>query len=131
MSNKKPKVSRSQIAGGTKLQLLPDSPLTKSLKTEHFDLLDPNTFEVDVSASTATISVANPVDSQLQDDTADDYIDSEAVDAPHYPAPNIEDISVLSKTLKTDANGKQYWEFKFRVLNKMGDRTMGAGGYVA
>ena len=130
MSNKKPKISSSQIVGGAKIQLLPDDPLTKILKTEHFDLLDPNSFQVDITDSTVTLTDKNPSDSQIPDEIVPED-PNVTPDVPEYPAPNIEDISVLSQTLKTDASVKQYWEFKFRVINKMGDRTIRAGGYVA
>lgn len=113
MSDKTRKPS-SATAKPQKLFLFPGDPLIQTLKPDYYVIVDPSTFQ-QVPA------------------TGDG--DEEPVDPPWPPPanefepPNLEDITLVSKTMVTDKNKNQYIEFVFNIKNHVGDSVVGVNAY--
>jgi hypothetical protein len=123
MVRKNPKIGKSQIAGGIKVQLPLDSPLIGILKTDQYDVVNLYTSEVDKT-----------------------YVPEEGSDGPPDPppepvlAPNLEDITLIGKTGKRyssgsiitdpeiyyDSNNNRFLRVTFEVKNSVGDIVKGA-----
>jgi len=124
MVRKNPKIGKSQIAGGIKVQLPLDSPLIGILKTDQYDLVNLYTNQVDKT-----------------------YVPSEEdpFDPPGPPpepglAPNLEDIVLIGATGKRyssgqvitdpeiyyDSNNNRLLKVTFEVKNSVGDIVKGA-----
>jgi hypothetical protein len=123
MVRKNPKIGKSQIAGGIKVQLPLDSPLIGILKTDQYDVVNLYTNEVDKT-----------------------YVPEEGSDGPPGPppepalAPNLEDITLIGKTGKRyssgaiitdpeiyyDSNNNRFLRVTFEVKNSVGDIVKGA-----
>jgi hypothetical protein len=141
MVRKNPKIGKSQIAGGIKVQLPLDSPLIGVLKTDQYDVVNLYTNQV-----VQSFVPGNPgeggeiVDPCLEDNTqfgCPGYVDP--VD-PGLPAPNLEDIVLIGSTGKRyssgqiitdpeiyyDANNNRFLKVTFEVKNSVGDTVKGA-----
>jgi hypothetical protein len=123
MVRKNPKIGKSQIAGGIKVQLPLDSPLIGILKTDQYDVVNLYTNQVDKT-----------------------YVPEEGFDGPPDPppepvfAPNLEDITLIGKTGKRyssgavitdpeiyyDSNNNRLLKVTFEVKNSAGDTVKGA-----
>ena len=123
MVRKNPKIGKSQIAGGIKVQLPLDSPLIGILKTDQYDVVNLYTNEVDKT-----------------------YVPGEGSDGPPEPPPepalaqNLEDITLIGKTGKRyssgaiitdpeiyyDSNNNRFLRVTFEVKNSVGDIVKGA-----
>lgn len=124
MVRKNPKIGKSQIAGGIKVQLPLDSPLIGVLKTDQYDVVNLYTNQVDKT-----------------------YVpEEEGSDGPPEPppepviAPNLEDIVLIGATGKRyssgqvitdpeiyyDSNNNRLLKVTFEVKNSVGDTVKGA-----
>jgi hypothetical protein len=104
----------SASAKPQKLFLFPDDPLIKTLKPDYYVIVDPNSFEQVV------------VDGE--GDSGGDVVDPPPLPG-EFEAPNLEDITLVSKKLVTDKNKNQYVEFVFNVKNHVGDSVVGVNVY--
>lgn len=124
MVRKNPKIGKSQIAGGIKVQLPLDSPLIGVLKTDQYDVVNLYTNQVDKTYVPG------------EDDTY------EPPEPPTEPviAPNLEDIVLIGATGKRyssgqvitdpeiyyDSNNNRLLKVTFEVKNSVGDTVKGA-----
>jgi hypothetical protein len=96
MTKKNPRIGKSQIAGGVKVQLPIDSPLIGVLKTDQYDVVNLYTNQVD-----RTYVATTPDDGDEDGNTG-----GEGRDETKYPEPttfpNLEDITLIG------ANGTRY-----------------------
>ena len=98
-----------------KVKLFADDPLTKVLKKEHWDLVDPFTFQLDEGASSTL-----PKDKFTFEVTIGDDNESEVEDPgkEKLKAPNLEDITVDgSSGTYIDASGKTRSRVVFKITN--------------
>ena len=103
----------SETAKEKKLLLFPGDPLIQALKPDHYVIVDPGSFEPEqffVEGSEEVVDPPLPLPGELD-------------------APNLEDITLVSKKLVTDKNKNQYIEFVFNVKNHVGDSVVGANVY--
>jgi hypothetical protein len=104
----------SETAKEKKLLLFPGDPLIQALKPDHYVIVDPGSFEPEqffVEGSEEVVVVPPlPVPGELD-------------------APNLEDITLVSKKLVADKNKNQYIEFVFNVKNHVGDSVVGVNVY--
>ena len=106
----------SSTAKPQKLLLFPGDPLIKTLKPDHYVIVDPSTLEASVSG----IPNGDEGDSGSEDG------DPTLTDV---EPPNLEDITLVSKKLITDKDKTQYIEFVFNIKNHVGDTVVGVNGY--
>jgi hypothetical protein len=130
MATKKPRIGKSQVAGGVKVQLPIDSPLIGVLKTDQYDVVNVYTNKVDL-----TYVASSPSDS---DDDDDDDSYTEPIET--STAPNLEDIVLIGTTGKRyssgqtitdpeiyyDANNNRLLKVTFEVKNSVGEIVKGA-----
>jgi hypothetical protein len=131
MATKKPRIGKSQVAGGVKVQLPIDSPLIGVLKTDQYDVVNVYTNKVDL-----TYVASSPSDSDDDDDDDDSY--TEPIET--STAPNLEDIVLIGTTGKRyssgqtitdpeiyyDANNNRLLKVTFEVKNSVGEIVKGA-----
>jgi len=131
MATKKPRIGKSQVAGGVKVQLPIDSPLIGVLKTDQYDVVNVYTNQVD-----KTYVASSPDDNDDPDDPIDDPDDPIDVS----DAPNLEDIVLIGTTGKRyssgqtitdpeiyyDSNNNRMLRVKFEIKNSVGDVVKGA-----
>jgi hypothetical protein len=126
MARKNPKIGKSQIAGGIKVQLPLDSPLIGVLKTDQYDVVNLYTNRVTLP--------------MLPGDGEEDPF--EPPNPPPEPAiaPNLEDIVLIGATGKRyssgevitdpeiyyDSNNNRLLKVTFEVKNSVGDIVKGA-----
>lgn len=131
MTKKNPRIGKSQIAGGVKVQLPIDSPLIGVLKTDQYDVVNLYTNQVD-----KTYVPTSPDDGDFDPD--DPSVEVE----PEEPvgAPNLEDIVLIGATGKRyssgqtitdpeiyyDSNNNRMLKVTFEVKNSIGDIVKGA-----
>jgi hypothetical protein len=131
MTKKNPRIGKSQIAGGVKVQLPLDSPLIGVLKTDQYDVVNLYTNQVD-----KTYVPTSPDDGETDPD------DPTIPDDPAEPvgAPNLEDIVLIGATGKRyssgqtitdpeiyyDSNNNRMMKVTFEVKNSVGDTVKGA-----
>jgi hypothetical protein len=131
MATKKPRIGKSQVAGGVKVQLPLDSPLIGVLKTDQYDVVNVYSNKVD-----KTYVPTSP------DDGGTDPDDPTLPDDPEEPAgaPNLEDIVLIGTTGKRyssgqtitdpevyyDANNNRLLRVTFEVKNSVGETVKGA-----
>lgn len=135
MGYKNQKISKSQIAGGVKVQLPKDSPLIGVLKTDQYDIVDIFSSEVE-----RTFSPSNPGQSSPSFDIARDAFGN-AIDVESFlSAPNLEDITLIGKSGKRyssgqtitdpdiyyDTNNNRFLKVKFEIKNSVGETVTGA-----
>jgi hypothetical protein len=120
MVRKNPKIGKSQIAGGIKVQLPLDSPLIGVLKTDQYDVVNLYTNQVDKTYVPGEDDTYEPPEPVL--------------------APNLEDITLIGKTGKRyssgaiitdpeiyyDSNNNRFLRVTFEVKNSVGDVVKGA-----
>lgn len=131
MAKKNPRIGKSQIAGGVKVQLPKDSPLIGILKTDQYDVVNVYTNQVD-----KTYVPSSPDDNGDPDDLGDGT-DDEVYDL--SDAPNLEDIVLIGTTGKRyssgqtitdpevyyDANNNRLFRVTFEVKNSVGEIVKG------
>lgn len=131
MATKKPRIGKSQVAGGVKVQLPIDSPLIGILKTDQYDIVNVFTEKVD-----KTYVASSPADSD--DDLPDDDFPDDDIDT--SDAPNLDDIVLIGTTGKRyssgqtitdpeiyyDANNNRLLRVTFEVKNSVGEIVKGA-----
>lgn len=132
MVKKNPKIGKSQIAGGVKVQLPKDSPLIGVLKTDQYDIVNLYTNEVDKSY---VPSLPDTGEAGLGEIVLDETSPGEIGIA----APNLEDITLIGKTGKRyssgqtitdpdiyyDTNNNRFLKVKFEIKNSVGDIVTG------
>jgi|688.fasta_scaffold57978_3 hypothetical protein len=132
MATKKPRIGKSQVAGGVKVQLPLDSPLRKVLKTDQYDLVNIYTDRVD-----KTYVASSPDDNEDIEDDDDDTTPDEPIDT--SDAPNLEDIVLIGTTGKRyssgqtitdpeiyyDGNNNRLFRVTFEVKNSVGEIVKG------
>lgn len=130
MATKKPRIGKSQVAGGVKVQLPIDSPLIGVLKTDQYDVVNVYTNKVDL-----TYVASSPADSDEDDENDDTEPDPIDVSG----APNLEDIVLIGTTGKRyssgqtitdpeiyyDANNNRLFRVTFEVKNSVGEVVKG------
>jgi hypothetical protein len=131
MATKKPRIGKSQVAGGVKVQLPIDSPLIGILKTDQYDIV--NVFTEKVDKTYVASSPADSDEDENDDDFPDDPIDTS-------DAPNLDDIVLIGTTGKRyssgqtitdpeiyyDANNNRLLRVTFEVKNSVGEIVKGA-----
>jgi hypothetical protein len=131
MVKKNPRIGKSQIAGGVKVQLPADSPLIGILKTDQYDVVNIYTNTVD---KTYLPTLPGDPDDDLDDDTGDEGGET------GLAAPNLEDITLIGTTGKRyssgqtitdpeiyyDSNNNRFLRVKFEVKNSVGEIVKGA-----
>jgi hypothetical protein len=116
MSNQKQQASKSPKA--KKLLLFPGDKLIEVLNPDLYIIVDPSTL------TQAEIQGIQDDNEAFLDDVEEDFeVEVE------LGAPNLEDITLISKTMVTDGNKNQYVEFKFNVKNHVGAEVVGVNGY--
>jgi hypothetical protein len=132
MVKKNPKIGKSQIAGGVKVQLPKDSPLIGVLKTDQYDIVDLYTNEVDKSYV--------PSLPDTGEDPGETVLGETSPGETGIAAPNLEDITLIGKTGKRyssgqtitdpdiyyDTNNNRFLKVKFEIKNSVGDIVTGA-----
>jgi hypothetical protein len=108
-----------------KLKLFEDDPLTKVLKKEHWDLVDPFTFQIDEGPVGTT-----PKDKFTFEVTIGDGNEDEPEDPglTKLKAPNLEDITVVKSEIYFDQKNTPRARFIFNVKNSVGDDVIGVYG---
>jgi len=131
MATKKPRIGKSQIAGGVKVQLPVDSPLIGVLKTDQYDVVNVYTNQID-----KTYIASSPDNNDDPDENDDNYPD-DPIDT--SDAPNLEDIVLIGTTGKRyssgqtitdpeiyyDANNNRLLRVTFEVKNSVGETVKG------
>jgi hypothetical protein len=131
MATKKPRIGKSQIAGGVKVQLPIDSPLIGVLKTDQYDVVNIYTNQID-----KTYIASSPDNNDDPDENDDNYPD-DPIDT--SDAPNLEDIVLIGTTGKRyssgqtitdpeiyyDANNNRLLRVTFEVKNSVGETVKG------
>ena len=131
MAKKNPRIGKSQIAGGVKVQLPKDSPLIGILKTDQYDVVNVFTNQVDKTY------VPSSPDYNGDPDDLGDGPDDEVYDL--SDAPNLEDIVLIGTTGKRyssgqtitdpevyyDANNNRLFRVTFEVKNSVGEIVKG------
>lgn len=113
-----------------KLKLFEDDPLVKVLKKEHYDVVDPFTFNISLDeAGTLPKSefTFSAVVGDDNEDGADDSGDS-SEKVQKLDAPNLEDISLVKSEIYYDQKKVPHVRFVFNVKNHVGDEVIGAYG---
>jgi hypothetical protein len=132
MVKKNPKIGRSQVAGGVKVQLPKDSPLIGVLKTDQYDIVDLYTNQVERTYVPSLPDAQGDGTFVVEEDVVDEAIDLQA--------PNLEDITLIGKNgtryssgqtitdpdIYYDANNNRFLKVKFEVKNSVGDIVTGA-----
>lgn len=106
-----------------KLKLFEDDPLTKVLKKEHWDKVDPFTFDFDESASSTLPKDKFTFEVKIGEDN-----DDEEEDLSKLKAPNLEDISVVKSEIYFDQKNIPRARFIFNVKNSGGEDVVGVYG---
>ena len=131
MAKKNPRIGKSQVAGGVKVQLPMDSPLIGILKTDQYDVVNVYTNQVDKTY------VPSSQDDNGDPDDLGDGPDDEVYDL--SDAPNLEDIVLIGTTGKRyssgqtitdpevyyDANNNRLFRVTFEVKNSVGEIVKG------
>lgn len=135
MGYKNKKISKSQVAGGIKVQLPKDSPLIGILKTDQYDIVDLFTSEVEKTFASSNPGQDSPFSDILRD-AFGNPIEFESL----LVAPNLEDITLIGKTGKRyssgqtitdpdiyyDTNNNRFLKVKFEIKNSVGETVTGA-----
>lgn len=132
MVKKNPKIGKSQIAGGVKVQLPKDSPLIGVLKTDQYDIVNLYTNEVDKSYVPSLPDTGEAGSGEI-------VLDETSPGEIGIAAPNLEDITLIGKTGKRyssgqtitdpdiyyDTNNNRFLKVKFEIKNSVGDIVTG------
>ena len=132
MATKKPRIGKSQIAGGVKVQLPKDSPLINVLKTDQYDIVNIYTNKIDKTYLASSPDYNEDPEDDNYDTTPDEPIDI-------LDAPNLEDIVLIGTTGKRyssgqtitdpeiyyDANNNRLLRVTFEVKNSIGEIVKG------
>jgi hypothetical protein len=131
MATKKPRIGKSQVAGGVKVQLPIDSPLIGVLKTDQYDVVNVYSNKVDL-----TYVATSPADGEGDEGDDDDNY-TEPIET--STAPNLEDIVLIGTTGKRyssgqtitdpeiyyDENNNRLLKVTFEVKNSVGEIVKG------
>ena len=114
----------SATAKEKKLLLFPGDPLINVLKPDHYVIVDPGSLDVifNSSADASDEDPDDPDDPNNPDDPEDPFVNN-------LKAPSLSDITLVSKTMITDKNNNQFFEFVFNVKNSGGSTVIGVEGY--
>lgn len=132
MATKKPRIGKSQIASGVKVQLPLDSPLKDVLKKDQYDFVNIYTNQTD-----KTYIASSPDDNGDIEDDDDDTAPDEPIET--SDAPNLEDIVLIGTTGKRyssgqtitdpeiyyDSNNNRLFRVTFEVKNSVGEIVKG------
>lgn len=118
MSNEK--IQPSKISKPKKLLLFPGDKLIGVLNPDLYIIVDP---------STLTQAEIEGIQEGLEGFVDDTGGEVDVVIEPEFDAPNLEDITLVSKTMVTDGNKNQFVEFKFNIKNHVGSEVVGVNGY--
>jgi hypothetical protein len=132
MTKKNPRIGKSQVAGGVKVQLPIDSPLIGVLKTDQYDVVNLYTNQVD-----KTYVPTSPDDGDENPNDPGDGLDDPAEPV---GAPNLEDIVLIGSTGKRyssgetitdpeiyyDSNNNRMLKVTFEIKNSIGETVKGA-----
>jgi len=130
MAKKNPRIGKSQVAGGVKVQLPVDSPLIGVLKTDQYDVVNIYTNTVD---RTYLPTLPGDLDDDPDDGTGEEGGETDLA------APNLEDITLIGATGKRyssgqiitdpeiyyDSNNNRFLRVKFEVKNSVGEIVKG------
>ena len=133
MTKKNPRIGKSQIAGGVKVQLPIDSPLIGVLKTDQYDVVNLYTNEVD-----KTYVATNPGDEDPDGPGTEDPGDGSTETDPTI-FPNLEDITLIGANgtryssgqtitdpeIYHDSNNNRKFKVTFEVKNNSGEIVKG------
>jgi hypothetical protein len=116
MSNvKKPASDSAKVK---KILLFPGDPLINTLKPDYYIIVEPSTLNVIFDSGVDPgEGVTDPEEEEEEEEKSG------------LKAPSLSDITLVSKTMVTDANKNQYVEFVFNVKNSGGDTVVGVNGY--
>ena len=131
MVRKNPKIGKSQIAGGVKVQLPLDSPLIGVLKTDQYDVVNLYTNQV--------VQSFIPTDPDDEEEVVEP-VPEPIPDPEPVGAPNLSDIVLIGATGKRyssgqtitdpevyyDSNNNRLLRVTFEVKNSIGDIVKGA-----
>lgn len=118
MSNEK--LQSSKVPKSKKLLLFPGDKLIGILNPDLYIIVDPSTL------TQAEIQGIQDGNDDILDETGGE---TEVVIEAEFDAPNLEDITLISKKMVTDGNKNQFVEFKFNVKNHVGSEVVGVNGY--
>lgn len=119
MSNQKQQAAKAPKS--KKLLLFPGDKLIGVLNPDLYIIVDPSTL------TQAEIQGAMDAAAEFIDDPETEVVVEDPTAG--LDAPNLEDITLISKTLVTDGNKNQYVEFKFNIKNHVGSEVVGVNGY--
>jgi len=111
MTNRQPSSSNAKPQ---KLFLFPGDPLIKTLKPDYYVIVSPAGFQQGAVYGDNDSGGDGPQEPPPVND---------------LEPPNLEDITLVSKTLITDKNKNQYIEFVFNIKNHVGDQVVGVQAY--
>lgn len=109
-----PRQPSSSNAKPQKLFLFPGDPLIKTLKPDYYVIVSPSGFQQGVVSG---------------DDGSSGEEPPQPPPVNELEPPNLEDITLVSKTLITDKDKNQYIEFVFNIKNHVGDQVVGVKAY--
>ena len=112
-----------------KLKLFEDDPLVKVLKKEHYDLVDPFTYQISDNGAGSDPKFEATFSAVVGDDNEDDdeYTDP-SKNIQKLDAPNLEDITLVKSEIYYDQKKVPHIRFVFNVKNHVGDEVIGAYG---
>lgn len=108
-----------------KLKLFEDDPLTKVLKKEHWDLIDPFTFQLDEGPAGTNPKDKFTAEVNIGDDNEEEEDDP---NKDKLKAPNLEDITVVKSEIYFDQKNIPKARFIFNVKNSAGEDVIGVFG---
>lgn len=108
-----------------KLKLFEDDPLAKALKKEHYDVVNPFTFNFDASADSTVPKSKFTFEATVGDDNDDGDNGDIKI---KLAAPNLEDITVVKSEIYYDQKNVPHARFIFNVKNHVGDDVVGVYG---
>jgi hypothetical protein len=112
-----------------KLKIFEDDPLVKVLKKEHYDIVDPFTYQISVDAAGSLPQPEFTFSAVIGDDSDDDTDDDgTALQIQKLSAPNLEDISLVKSEIYYDQKKVPHVRFIFNVKNHVGDEVLGVYG---
>ncbi|NDB81343.1 MAG: hypothetical protein EB127_01145 [Alphaproteobacteria bacterium] len=112
-----------------KLKLFEDDPLIKVLKKEHYDLVDPFTYQIQADVVGTLPKPEATFSAVVSDDNTDDEeANDPATKIQKLDAPNLEDITLVKTEIYYDQKKVPHMRFVFNVKNHVGDEVIGVYG---
>ena len=117
MSNQKQQAAKAPKS--KKLLLFPGDKLIGVLNPDLYIIVDPSTLtQAEIQGARDGVAEIEEPDEEIVPDPTEGL-----------EAPNLEDITMVSKKLITDGNKNQYVEFTFNIKNHVGVEVIGVNGY--